>query len=223
MKLVALLVSLLVLASGLVTGCGVSKDSYDAAVNKADELENQLSETSGQLSMVQTALAAAQDDIKSYQSEISSMQDEITNYESQVADYKSQITPLQSQLEIANNQAIGLQNQIDRFVEIVHLSRYSTEADAVTITMATSAKASVVSFHADYAGYIVISGTSSTFYGVIFVEESFDGYPFDDYQYDFGKGATLVVPVLPGTITVYFAATLWSGLISATITVDYYY
>jgi archaellum component FlaC len=237
MKYFILLVALLVLAVSLLTGCGVSKDSYDAAVKEANELRDQLSDTSDQLSdtsdqlsdtsdqlsVVQTALADAQDDINSYKSEISSLQDEITDYESQVADYESQIAPLQYELESKDYQITYLQNQIAHLNEIGDLSLYSTEADAVYITMITSVKTPVVSFTADYAGYIVISGTSSSFWGVIFVTESFDGYPFNNYQYDFGKGATLIVPVLPGTITVYFATTQASELVVATITVDYYY
>jgi hypothetical protein len=217
MKYFTVMIILLLLAIG-VTGCssGISKESYDAAVKEASDL-------SDQLSVVQTALAAAQDDIDSYKTEVSSLQDEISSYESQVADYESQINALQFDLDVANIEIGGLQNENDNLWKLSNLELKITEADAVTVTMTSGVKTQVVSFEAKYAGYIVISGTSSTFWGVIFVTESFDGYLFNNYQYDFGKGATFLVPVLPGTITVYFAATQSSELMAATITVEYYY
>jgi hypothetical protein len=216
MKYLATLIALLVLAMGLFTGCGVSKDSYNAAVKEASDLKDQLS-------VVQTALSAAQDDINSKKSEISSLQSEITGYQSQITEIQSQIPPLQSQLATANAEITLLQNDKTRLQNIADLSLYLVEADNVTISMTTSVKVPIVSFTADFAGYIVVSGTSSSFYGVIFVTDSFAGFPYNDIQYNFGKGATLIIPVLPGTINVQFAVTQFSELVMATISVIYYF
>jgi hypothetical protein len=81
----------------------------------------------------------------------------------------------------------------------------------------------VATFQVDYAGYIVVSGTSTALTGYIRVTDSYSGYPYDYYIYPFGTGTRLIIPVLPGTIEVYFGNTNLSGGVTATISIVYYY
>jgi hypothetical protein len=55
------------------------------------------------------------------------------------------------------------------------------------------------------------------------VTDSFSGYPYNSYQHAFGTGSTLLIPVTPGTVNVYFGNAEASGTQTATITVIYYY
>ena len=103
------------------------------------------------------------------------------------------------------------------------MSLSSKRADAVTINQSAGQLTSIVTFTAGYAGYIVVSGTSTTSLGYLLVTKSFSGYPYNDIHYSFGTGASRTIPVLPGTVTVYFGNTnLLSGA-TATITVIYVY
>jgi len=57
MKRIALLVALLVLTMVLVTGCGISKDKYAAAVKEASDLKAQLSDMQADLTNAQANLS----------------------------------------------------------------------------------------------------------------------------------------------------------------------
>jgi septal ring factor EnvC (AmiA/AmiB activator) len=72
MTRLATLVALLALTVVLVTGCGVSKDNYDAAVKEANDLRNQLSE-------VQADLVTAQADLNKSNSDLATAQQNLDN------------------------------------------------------------------------------------------------------------------------------------------------
>jgi chromosome segregation ATPase len=57
------MVSLLILTVVFVTGCGISKEEYDAAVEEADDLEAELAIVRNDLVAAQTELAAAKTDL----------------------------------------------------------------------------------------------------------------------------------------------------------------
>jgi DNA repair exonuclease SbcCD ATPase subunit len=243
MKKLTILIALLVLAASLFTGCGISKDSYDAAVKEANDLRDQLSDVQADLATAQdnlsqsnADLAAAQQNLNNVlddrdlilkqlgetEDDLTATQDQLESANSLITTLQSQVTTLESQVTTLENQVTPLQSQIDQLQEITDLSLYSTELDTVTIYQAANVYQNVVSFTADYAGYVVVSGTSSTFNTDIRVTDSFTGYPYNEYLHHFGTGTTLKIPVLPGTITVYLSNTSPVGL-TATITVTYYY
>lgn len=81
----------------------------------------------------------------------------------------------------------------------------------------------------NHAGYVVVSGTSGNGNFYVIVTDSFAGYPLNSYQYSFGYGTTLYIPVLPGSVAVYVGApcgvlgcTLQGGSWEATLSVTYY-
>lgn len=135
----------------------------------------------------------------------------------------SQIASLQSQLSSANSQVSSLQSQVSSLQSIVNLSQSKSEAVQTTVNQSRGQVASVVSFSAQYAGYIVVSGTSTTTNGYLQVTDSFSNYPYNSTTYAFGTGAQKTIPVLPGTVTVSFGNTNALNGATATISVTYYY
>jgi peptidoglycan hydrolase CwlO-like protein len=246
MKNLAILIVLLILAASIFTGCGISKDSYDAAVKEANDLRDQLSDVQADLTTAQDNLSQSDADLAAAQQNLNTVlddrdlilkqldetEDDLTAAQDQLESANSLITTLQSQIDelesadslitTLQSQITTLQSQVDQFQEITDLSLYSTKLDAVTIYQAANVYENIVSFTADYAGYVTVSGTSSTFNTAIRVTDSFTGYPYNEYLHHFGTGTTLKIPVLPGTITVYLSNTNPVGL-TATITVTYYY
>jgi len=101
------------------------------------------------------------------------------------------------------------------------LQESSLKADEKTINQDRGTRSAIVTFTAEYAGYVVVSGTSTTSNGYIMATSSFPGYPHNDTRYGFGTGATRLIPVLPGTIVVYFGNTNLASGATATITVRY--
>jgi septal ring factor EnvC (AmiA/AmiB activator) len=236
MKKLTILIVLFILAVSLFTGCGISKDSYDAAVKEANDLRDQLSEVQDDLTTAQDNLSQSNADLAAAQQNLNNVLDDrdlilkqleeteadLTSAQDQLESVDSLITSLQSQVTTLESQVTPLQSQIDQLQEIIDLSLYSTEADAVTVHQISGASSNIVSFIADYAGYIVVSGTSTTVDGYIYLTASFEGYPYNYYKLYFSTGTTLRIPVLPGTINVYLSNTNPVGL-TATITVTYYY
>jgi septal ring factor EnvC (AmiA/AmiB activator) len=236
MKYIAMLLALVILATGLLTGCGISKESYDAAVKEANDL-------SAQLSSVQADLATAQDNLSQCNSDLATAlqnlntvtgdrdsilaqlndaEAELTATQDQLDSANSQVASLQSQLASLQDQIAPLQSQNSQLQQIIDLSLSSTKAEAVPIYQTYGVYSNVVSFTAQYAGYVVVSGTSTSVNGYIYVEDSFTGYPYDNYLHYFVSGATLIIPVLPGTVSVYFTNTDPAGA-TAILTVKYYY
>jgi uncharacterized phage infection (PIP) family protein YhgE len=246
MKYAAILIIFIVLAAGLVTGCGVSQESYNTAIQEANDLRDQLSDVQADLVTAQADLSQSNSNLETAQQDLTTVTEDrdsileqlndteadLATAQDQLDSANSQITTLQSQIDelesadstiaTLRSQITTLQGQVDQLQEITDLSLYSIELDTKIIYQIPNVYENVVSFTADYAGYIIVSGTSSTFNTYIRVEDTFAGYPFREYLHHFGTGTTLKIPVLPGTITVYLSNTDPVGL-TATITVIYYY
>ena len=180
------------------------------------QLQSQLSSANSQVSSLQSQLSSANSQVSSLQNDVSTYKSQASSLQSQLSSANSQVSSLQSQLSSANSQVSSLQN-------IINLSQSSTEANQVTINQSSGQSSSVATFTASYAGYVVVSGTSTTSNGYLMVTDSAGGYPYNNTNYAFGTGATRTIPVLPGTVTVYFANSNLMNGATATITVTYYY
>jgi flagellar biosynthesis chaperone FliJ len=236
MKNATILIALFILAVVLLTGCGISKDSYIAAVEEANELRVQLFDLQADLANAQTDLDKSNSDLATAQQnlnivlddrdtileQLDETEDDLITTKDQLKSAKSMVATLQSQVTSLQSQIATLQGQVDQFQAIIDLSQYSIKLDTLTVSLDANTHTTIVSFTADYAGYIVVSGTSSIIEGYIRVEDSFPDYPYNSYSHYFGLGSTLKIPVLPGTIIVRFINqdTVWA---TATITVTYYY
>jgi cell division protein FtsL len=174
-------------------------------------------------------LSGAYSEISSLNIKLSSANSQVSSLQSQLASADSQVSSLQGQLSSANSQVssleeeiASLQSQNSNLQNIVNLSQ-SLSQQTVTLNQNFGQSSLVATFQADYAGYIVVSGTSTALTGYIRVTDSYGGYPYNNYIYPFGTGTRLVIPVLPGTIEVYFGNTNLSGGVTATINIVYYF
>ncbi len=192
------------------------QNENSAYQSQVASLQDQLSNLSSSQSTLQTTNSQLQTQLSSSKSQITSLQNDISGYQSQTSSLKSQLSSL-------NDQVSSLRSQISDFQSIVNLSKSTAVANEKTINQSEGQSTSIVSFTAQYAGYVVVSGTSTTVNGYLIVTDSFNNYPLNSVHYPFGTGATSTIPILPGTVTVYFANSNVSGGATATLTVIYYY
>ncbi len=193
-------------------------------------LTRDVSGNQSQVSSLQSQLAAVDSQLKTLQNQASSSQSLVTSLQNQLATYKSQNDSLQGKIALSDSQITNFQSQIaslqnanNELNSILNLSKFSVKANALTIYQNASASSLVASFPADYAGYIVVTGASTTATGYLTVTNSFSGYPYNNYDYYFGANSTVLIPVLPGVVSVYFGNHNVTGPVSATLTVTYYY
>ncbi|MBI4283704.1 MAG: hypothetical protein HY663_04460 [Chloroflexi bacterium] len=125
-------------------------------------------------------------------------------------------------MDTANALATSLQNQITSLQAITNLSASTALVSLASVNATASANATVASFTASYAGYLSISGNSSSASAYIAVTDSFIGYPYNSNHYPFGTAnVTLTIPVLPGTVAILFGVP--SDNATAIITATYNY
>ncbi len=154
---------------------------------------------------------------------ISDLEGQVSSLGNQLESANNQVIALQVQLSTADAQMSSLESQIGDLQSILGLSQSSVEASSVVINQGAREVSPVVIFVADYAGYIVVSGTSTTTNGYIMVTDSFSGYPYNNTPHSFGTGSAWLIPVLPGTVSVYFGNTNLINGATATLSVTYYY
>ena len=179
----------------------------------------------GQLSSTQSQLTSANAQILSLGNDLSAGKSQIANLQSQVSSYQNQVVTLQNQASQAfsyQSQVATLQSQNTDLQNIVNLAAYAAEASSFPISQAAGQMSPVTSFTANYAGYIVVSGSSSSGSGYVRVTDTYSSYPYNSYNYPFSTSGSVFVPVLPGTITVYYGNTD-AAAVTATISVMYYY
>ena len=176
-----------------------------------------------------TEISTLENGIIQYKSQIASLQGQLNTANTQIStlgnditDYQSQIASLQNQLSVQTSELTALQEEVDHLQGIVNLSYLSTIA-TVTVHQAANQSSLVTYFQADYAGYMTISGTMNTLNGYVRITNSNGAYPYNNQIYSFGTGTTLTIPVLPGTVAVYFGNTNTTDTAIANIAVVYHY
>jgi uncharacterized protein YlxW (UPF0749 family) len=174
-------------------------------------LQGQLSSTQSQLTSANAQILSLGNDLSAGKSQIANLQSQVSSYQNQVFSYQTQIATLQSQ-----------QSQNNELQNIVNLAAYAAEASSVPVSQAAGQMSQVTSFTANYAGYIVVSGSSSSGSGYVRVTDTYSSYPYNSYNYPFSTSGSVFVPVLPGTITVYYGNND-AAAVTATISVMYYY
>lgn len=115
------------------------------------------------------------------------------------------------------------------FVTVTSTTQSTSEVQSSGFNGPDGQNKLIISWVANHAGYAVVTGTSTNANFYVVVTDSFAGYPLNSYQYSFGYGTTLYIPVLPGSVVVYVGApcgvlgcTLQGGSWSATLSVTYY-
>jgi DNA repair exonuclease SbcCD ATPase subunit len=221
---VALLQGELTSINARATSLQNEKSAFESQVaSLKSELSSSQSNFQTTSSQLQSQIASAKSQITSLQNDVSSYQSQASSLQSQLLSTKAQISTLQDQLSSANDRISSLQSGISDLQNIVSLSKSTNIVNEKTINQSEGQSTSVASFAAQYAGYVVVSGTSTTSNGYLIVTDSFGDSPLNSFHYPFGTGATCTIPVLPGTVTVYFANSNSSGGATATLTVIYCY
>ena len=213
------------------------------------DLKNQLSAIRKQNNNLQIQASALNDQNVDLQGQTASLNKQISDLKSQISSLSSQNSNLHSQVSSLNSQNADLQSIIKLSKEsiitsqrTIHLPTNHPTNPKLPANQTAGVTALVASFKADYAGYVTISGTSTTSDGYILLTLD---YPWDKATYSFPSGVvwdygrsldiynkaiykfnnntTLKIPILPGEIYITFGNNSTYNPVSATITVKYIY
>ncbi len=180
---------------------------------QVDSANKEASSLNTQVELLEHGVSSANSRSSSSQGRIESLQKELSNLRSQMSATNAQMADLQSQVKSAETENADLK-------AILSLSKSSVKANAVTFNLAVDEHVTVAAFHADYTGYLLVSGSTNKA-GIIRVNDSFPGYVWAGSPFGF-SGTTLQIPILPGDITVKFSIPN-NEVGTATFTVTYYY
>ena len=158
-------------------------------------------------------LAAANSTIQNQQSTIGNQQSQLATDSSTISAQGSQITSYESQVGAMNSQISSLQM-------ITNMSDSESLATDVTATETSSNLIpTIISYNAPYAGYLVITGSTSAMNGVLLLEQTISNTDFsgefisgpvasslDSNGYYLSGSFTMVIPVAVGHFTIYFGS-----------------
>lgn len=247
-----LLVCLTVVVVGGATFLGLSNRHDNQTTNNNDvvtaslntqvqSLQTQLAADDARAKTLQDQLSQANADGAGLQGQLSTANSQITSLTQEVASLRSQVATLDSTIASSESKTAaipGLNNQIANLTDLLaqanktidslksspNLTSSTTELDAVAISQPAGTMSPINYINAQFTGYLEISGTASAVSAYFEVNDSFSGYPYNQTTYLFGTGGTLIVPVLPGGITIYFGNYEAANTpVSATITLKYFY
>ena len=137
------------------------------------------------------------------------------NLESKIRDLQNKVSKLESQINTYKSQISNLES-------IVNLNLYKKLVDHKTVNEPSSSYI-YWTFHADYAGYIVVTVHSSTT-SRTYVEVIYNSYgtSFDE-KVSVGSSGSAVFPVLPGNIEIRVGNdNMFSGA-TQVVSITYYY
>lgn len=190
---------------------------------QVSQLSSQVSTQNSQITKLQSDLTAANASVSSLQTQLTSASTKESSTESSLAAANASISSLQSQLTTANGQVTTLQSQVTDLQNVNNLSQSTIEASSYTVSQSAGSETVVSSFTATYPGYILVTGSSTSSTGYIRVVDSYSSYYPSSTRYTFGTGTNLIIPVLPGTVYVYFGNEDASGTPTGYISATYYY
>jgi hypothetical protein len=196
---------------------------YQGASESLALKDAQLAAANGQVSTLNAKVAALTNDLTALNATIAPTKSQFDLTITQLKTANAYIDTVQSKIANATAEAASLKTENDRLRRIVDLKESSVKATSVTVHQNAGAISNVVSFTAEYAGYVTVSGTSSTPTGYVLLTDDNPNFPFDTNKYYFANGSSFSVPVLPGTIGVYFGNTEKANEFNGTLSVTYYY
>ena len=124
--------------------------------------ENQI--LNSNITSLQQQKLALSNQITSLNQNISSLEQERTTLQSQLTVAVNNASSIQTQLNQVNNQLSSLQSQVNTLNNIVALQSSTVEVGSQSFTTGASGNVSVVTFGANYSGYVVVSDLSATDY-----------------------------------------------------------
>ena len=213
----------LVIAPLLTAGVVYYYLQYKEASVTVAVKEVQLAAANGQVSALNAKVAALQNDLTALNATIAPTKSQLELTLGQLKTANAYIDTVQSQIANVTAQNVALRSENNKLLSIVRLNESSVKATSLTIHQNAGVVSSVVSFTAEYAGYVTISGTSSAPTGYVLVTDDNPLFPYNTTKYQVVNSASFSVPVLPGTIGVYFGNTEKENEFNGTFSVTYYY
>jgi hypothetical protein len=197
----------------------------------------QYRDASSGLAAKDAQLAAAAGQVSTLNAKVAALNIDLASLNATIAPTKSQLELTLNQLRIANAyidtvraessnataEADALKTENNRLQRIIDLKESSVKAENLTVNQKFGVRSSVISFTADYAGYIVVTATSSAQTGYAIVTDDNPWYPFNTLEHPIVNGSTFSIPVLPGTVGVYFGNKEKQNDYNGTFSVTYYY
>jgi hypothetical protein len=196
---------------------------YNAVSAIVAEKDAQLTAVNNQIATLNNRVTGLTADLVTLNATIAPVKSQLALTLDQLKTANAYIDTVQQKIASATAEAAALKTDNERLQSIVRLNESSIKTTALTIHQKAATVSEVVSFNAEYAGYIVVSGTSSAPTGYILVTDDNPNFPFSTYKYYFSSGSVFSVPVLPGTIGVFFGNSEKENEYNATLTVTYYY
>lgn len=198
-------------------------------------LQSNLNIANSQITSLTSKNQILNNQITSLNQNISALEQEKTTLESQLTTAVNNASSLQTQLNQVNSQLSSLQTQVNTLNDVVALKSSTTEVSSQSFSTGTSGNVSVITFSANYSGYVVISDQSASDYANegpsildLFsssIQNSYAGVYIPSYGFfnSFTRvGSSIAYPITPGTITVYLDTSDTTAQ-TATLTVTYYY
>jgi len=186
---------------------------------------NTISKNNKTIDSLNDKVASDTTQISTLKSQLTSKESDLTKANDQISSLQSENTSLQSEVSSLESDTKSLQKKVTEYESVLKLAESEVKVQQATFNESAKQSLDIVTFDAPYAGYVIVSGTTTTSNGYMQVTNSFFGYPFNNYYYQFGnQNNTIMAPILPGTVTVKFGNTN-SGSVgaTATLTVTYYY
>jgi uncharacterized coiled-coil protein SlyX len=178
-----------------------------------------------------TQIASLTATLNADMAKISSLTSGYAAANSTISTLQSQISTLNAQVASLTSQVSNLQAQVSQMTSLLSLSTSAQEAVSDSVSVPANANVTVVTFTSQYAGYLLVTLSADSNVNTV-------GFNvLDEYSTSINRGSysgvylgpygfpsvpnSLVLPVTPGTITVY-VVNVGGTSGTATISVTYY-
>ena len=199
------------------------------------QYSNNISQRNAMVASLQSELTSAKTQIMNIQSELASEQNKIKDAQRALSEAINDnvsanklsmgksllINSLQEKLIIADSQLSQMQDVAD----IIGLKKSKIIILDKTVNKPQSdSSVKVCTFYADYAGYLKITGTTTSSDQTVYVSQNAAAGWVDSSEHYFSKQDNLI-PVLPGQVSVYLREASYrpNSTFTATVTVKYVY
>lgn len=199
-----------VLAVLVVVFAGVAGYLYMNNTN----LQDQISSLESKVSSLEQTKSSLQNRVNQLEQQVNSLMQERNQLRQQVSTLESEKARLQSQISDLNSQISELNNiiNLNYFDVLVHDQTINFPAFDTTVYY--------YDFNFEYAGYLYI-WFSATGTAEITIVGDYNGY---EYQYTISSsGGEYIIPVLPGSVTVYIDNPNILFPLTLTIYIEYNY
>ncbi len=191
--------------------------------NAAAQRDNAIAALEGQVNSLNTQVASLQNDLNAANARVAPLANELTATVNRLADVNANLTDTRSQLAAVNGTVTALQAENDRLNAIANMTESRVITEPVTIHQEKGAVSSIISFKADYAGYLSITASTSSDTGYIIVNIDNPNYQGNSTKYLSRTQHSFNVPIMPGNVEIVAGNTDKLNEVNHTVGVTYVY